>query len=130
VPKRLITAKPGVSIESAVVELAASSGWLGIIIAPDGRTPPTKARVIQLMADGFSASDEAGIGARRSATESCWLCGAWLHKQQLMPDGGPACADVRWYCRDLRTCTQRWTSSQSHGLPADVDATRQAAASI
>ena len=85
---------------------------------------------MQAMADGYSAPAEPGIAARRSATESCWLCGAWLHKQQLMPDGGPACADVRWYCLDLRTCTERWISSRPHAVPADVAGAKQAAASI
>jgi len=32
-----------------------------------------------------------------------------LPTAQLVPDGGSACADVRWYCRDLRACTSRWT---------------------
>jgi hypothetical protein len=44
-----------------------------------------------------------------SATERCWLCGARLATYMLMADGGSACADVRWYCRDARACTSRWT---------------------
>src|SRR5205814_2330800 len=44
-----------------------------------------------------------------SATERCWLCGARLATYLLMADGGSACADVRWYCRDARACTSRWT---------------------
>ena len=44
-----------------------------------------------------------------SATERCWLCGASLATYMLMADGGSACADVRWYCRDTRACTSRWT---------------------
>ena len=43
------------------------------------------------------------------ATERCWLCGARLATYMLMADGGSACADVRWYCRDARACTSRWT---------------------
>lgn len=86
--------------------------------------------MIQVMADGFSVPAEQGIAARRSATEACWLCGAWLHRQQLMPDGGPACADVRWYCLDLRTCTERWISSRHHAVPADVEEPKRVAASI
>jgi hypothetical protein len=80
------------------------------------------------MADVFSAPSAAGIAARRSATESCWLCGAFLHRHQLMPDGGSACADVRWYCRDMRTCTKRWISSARHGQADDVQRRWQAAA--
>jgi hypothetical protein len=46
----------------------------------------------------------------RSAVESCWMCGIRLSTEWLMPDGGRACADIRWYCRDARACTERWTS--------------------
>lgn len=41
---------------------------------------------------------------------SCWLCGIRLSGGQMVPDGGSACPDLRWYCRDIRACTQRWTS--------------------
>jgi hypothetical protein len=44
-----------------------------------------------------------------SATERCWLCGIRQATYMLMADGGSACADVRWYCRDARACTSRWT---------------------
>jgi len=46
---------------------------------------------------------------RRDRIERCWLCGIRLPTAQLVPDGGSACADVRWYCRDMRACTGRWT---------------------
>src|SRR5215472_7315651 len=42
--------------------------------------------------------------------ERCWLCGIALPIAQLVPDGGSGCADVRWYCRDMRGCTDRWTT--------------------
>jgi hypothetical protein len=29
----------------------------------------------------------------------------------MVPDGGQACADVRWYCKDAKSCTERWTAS-------------------
>jgi hypothetical protein len=48
--------------------------------------------------------------------KSCWLCGIRLYPGQLVADGGSACADVRWYCLDMRACTERWTSRlASHG---------------
>ena len=47
-------------------------------------------------------------GQRHDQVERCWLCGIRLPAAQLVPDGGSACADVRWYCRDLRACTGRW----------------------
>jgi hypothetical protein len=30
-----------------------------------------------------------------------------------VPDGGHACADLRWYCKDARACTDRWTSRRN-----------------
>ena len=39
----------------------------------------------------------------------CSLCGIALPLGLLVPDGGGACADVRWYCKDARGCTERWT---------------------
>src|SRR5438132_2559559 len=40
----------------------------------------------------------------------CSLCGIVLPKGLMMPDGGHACADIRWYCKDSRSCTERWTA--------------------
>jgi hypothetical protein len=37
------------------------------------------------------------------------MYGIRLPAALMVPDGGSACADVRWYCRDLRACTARWT---------------------
>jgi hypothetical protein len=41
---------------------------------------------------------------------SCWMCGIRLSADQMVPDGGSACPDLRWYCRDVERCTERWTS--------------------
>jgi hypothetical protein len=38
------------------------------------------------------------------------MCGIQLPAHQMVADGGQACADVRWYCRDAKACTGRWTS--------------------
>jgi hypothetical protein len=53
--------------------------------------------------------------ARRAAVVSCWLCGIRLHQNQMVPDGGSACVDLRWYCSDVRACTDRWSSAQRQG---------------
>jgi hypothetical protein len=55
---------------------------------------------------------------RHDQIERCWLCGIALTTTQLVPDGGSGCADVRWYCRDLRACTRRWTSTARPPAPA------------
>jgi hypothetical protein len=42
----------------------------------------------------------------------CSLCGIGLPLGLLVPDGGQACADIRWYCKDARSCTERWTAAR------------------
>jgi hypothetical protein len=52
----------------------------------------------------------------------CSLCGIALPLGLLVPDGGEACADVRWYCKDAKSCTERWTTARPtlRALPAPV----------
>jgi len=33
----------------------------------------------------------------------------------LVPDGGQACTDIRWYCKDAMSCTERWTTARPPG---------------
>ncbi len=42
----------------------------------------------------------------------CSLCGIALPLGLLVPDGGQACADIRWYCKDAMSCTERWTTER------------------
>ena len=42
----------------------------------------------------------------------CALCGIARPLGLLVPDGGPACADIRWYCKDATSCTERWTTAR------------------
>jgi hypothetical protein len=64
------------------------------------------------MADGTRRSPGKRGGARRAGVVSCWMCGIRLDSSEMMPDGGDWCDDIRWYCRDSRACTQRWTTSR------------------
>ena len=50
------------------------------------------------------------------ATERCWLCGTRLAVQMMVADGGSGCTDVRWYCRNTRVCTDRWTAQRTRRL--------------
>ena len=64
----------------------------------------------------------------------CSLCGIARPLGLLVPDGGGACADVHWYCKDVKSCTERWTTALAHrsaapdraleaaGAPAAADA--------
>ena len=51
----------------------------------------------------------------------CSLCGIARPLGLLVPDGGQACADIRWYCKDAKSCTERWTAAQLP-RPAQVSA--------
>ena len=46
------------------------------------------------------------------ANATCALCGIELSIISLVPDGGPGSAEVRWYCRDIVSCTERWTANR------------------
>ena len=53
-----------------------------------------------------------GDSTRGHVVVSCWMCGMCLDASQMVPDGGSACDDVRWYCSDASACTERWTTSR------------------
>jgi hypothetical protein len=42
----------------------------------------------------------------------CTMCGITRPLGLLIPDGGQACADIRWYCNDAKSCTERWTTAR------------------
>jgi hypothetical protein len=42
----------------------------------------------------------------------CSMCGTALPLGLLVADGGRACADIRWYCKDTKSCTERWTTAR------------------
>jgi hypothetical protein len=68
-------------------------------------------------------------GGESALVRSCWMCGIRLPADQMMADGGGACADLRWYCRDTWACTARWTSrsaklAASRGNAAGADEAR------
>ena len=71
------------------------------------------------MADA-AATPSVGAAGRRAAIVSCWMCGTRLHHSQMMPDGGSACDDIRWYCQDIRACTERWTQARRQAPAAGV----------
>ena len=58
---------------------------------------------------------------RQLQSARCALCGIALPIGQMVPDGGQACADIRWYCKDAKSCTERWTArppGTGHASPA------------
>ena len=69
------------------------------------------------MADATGTSSPKGRAAR-TAVVSCWLCGIPLPQDQMMPDGGSACDDIRWYCQDTWACAERWTQARGQARAA------------
>jgi hypothetical protein len=53
-------------------------------------------------------------GLRPLEVAECTMCGVERPLGLLVPDGGGACADVRWYCKDVKSCTERWTTALAH----------------
>ena len=43
----------------------------------------------------------------------CSMCGITHPLGLLVPDGGDACTDIRWYYKDVKSCAERWTEAQS-----------------
>jgi hypothetical protein len=72
------------------------------------------------MADATGTPSAGGLAARRGAVVSCWMCGVRQHQSQMVPDGGSACDDIRWYCQDTRACTERWTQGRPRERSAGV----------
>jgi hypothetical protein len=72
----------------------------------------TTARVAGLRGEQVMADRQnpASFGGESPQVRSCWMCGIRSPIGRMVADGGSACSDVRWYCRDTWGCTQRWTS--------------------
>jgi len=88
-------------------------------MAPDASsvmTAPRTGRSEQLQATPRTALADlpvAGPGGnhlRPLEAAQCALCGIARPLGLLVPDGGRACADIRWYCKDTKSCTERWTT--------------------
>jgi hypothetical protein len=48
------------------------------------------------------------LALQRPTIERCWMCGTSLPVTQMVADGGDACSNLRWYCLNVRVCTERW----------------------
>ena len=64
------------------------------------------------LAPADSAPAEPGDNRLRPLeVAECCMCGIERPQGLLVPDGGGACTDVRWYCKDVKSCTERWTAA-------------------
>ena len=69
--------------------------------------------------------DEGGL--RPLEVAGCSMCGVTLPLGLLVPDGSQACADIRWYCKDVKSCTERWTAALQQAPAAPRGEVRPAA---
>jgi hypothetical protein len=66
-----------------------------------------------------SATGLGGNRLRPLEVAECSMCGVARPLGLLVPDGGSSCDGVRWYCKDVRSCTERWVAArQSPPAPA------------
>lgn len=88
-----------------------AGGTLMTVGSPTVRAETT-ARAAGLRGEQVMANrqHQAPFGGESAQVRSCWMCGIRLPAGQFVADGGNACPDVRWYCRDVWGCTRRWTS--------------------
>jgi len=63
------------------------------------------------LAESSAAAQPGRLRPLESA--ECSLCGIAHPLGLLVPDGGQACTDIRWYCKDAKSCTERWTTARS-----------------
>lgn len=84
------------------------------------------------MAARASSPAATALSNRVLRVAECSLCGLERPVGLMVPDGGEACADLRWYCKDTRSCTERWTSRlrepEAESPPAPEPAAPAAAA--
>jgi hypothetical protein len=75
-------------------------------------TEPNQLAAVPRLAVAESPAATQPGRLRPLAAAQCSLCGIALPLGLLVPDGGQACADIRWYCKDARSCTERWTTAR------------------
>ena len=85
----------------------------------EGQPEPLPVRPRPALADS-PADGQDGNRLRALEVASCSLCGIVRPLGLLVPDGDRTAEDVRWYCKDVRSCTDRWTTAlprRSAGRP-------------
>ena len=95
------------------------------VMTPAQETGPEQLVTSRDLAPAEPSAAAAPRSLRRPLeVAQCSLCGIALPLALLVPDGGQACADIRWYCKDAVSCTARWTTArlQEHAhMPAAPD---------
>jgi hypothetical protein len=74
---------------------------------------PMSPRLAPASAPALAPGDDAHSRRLRPLdVGECSLCGIARPLGLLVPDGSPESIDTRWYCKDVKSCTERWTSAR------------------
>jgi hypothetical protein len=84
----------------------------GLVTISETEPEPGQLTVAPSLAVAESPAAAQPGRLRPLAVASCSLCGVELPLGLLVPDGGQACDDIRWYCKDARSCTERWIAAR------------------
>jgi hypothetical protein len=85
-----------------------------VIAMPQERQPEQLAVRPRPERPDSPAAEQGEGGVRPLEIAECALCGITRPLGLLVPDGGSACADIHWYCKDAKSCTERWTAARPH----------------
>jgi hypothetical protein len=95
-----------------------------IMAMPQARQQPEQFPTgFRLTLAGSAAAGPGEGSLRPLEVAECTMCGIERPLGLLVPDGGGACTDIRWYCKDVKSCTERWTTA----LPQQTAYLRQEA---
>jgi hypothetical protein len=72
---------------------------------------PTSLRLAPADSAPAEQAEQADSRLRPLEVAECCMCGIERPLGLLVPDGGGACADIHWYCKDVKSCTERWTAA-------------------
>ena len=89
------------------------------IALPQAWQPEQVRAGLRLAVADSAPAEQGDTRLRPLEVAECTMCGIERPLGLLVPDGGGACADVRWYCKDVKSCTERWTAA----LPDRADGT-------
>lgn len=78
---------------------------------PQVRHPEPYPTGLRLVPADTPTAEQGDHRLRPLEVAECSICGVTHPLGLLVPDGGGACADVRWYCKDVKSCTERWTTA-------------------
>src|SRR5579862_425642 len=117
-PEALAQTDAQLAVQAAVTSPAGPAPSLAVAAAGPGQLSFTPVRAPASLPTVPATPPVAAQPSRPRPLEvaQCSMCGVALPLGLLVPDGGQACAEIRWYCKDAMACTARWTSRPPGGV--------------